>query len=579
VRRLTSTLAVVLATASSAFLVSVPSVRAQAPPAAPSSPTPQAPPTAPPPSETPAETAAPVPVAPGATPEPAAGQTPPPPLPEQPTPVPTPTPTPAPIIVEPPSAGVTPGGSQTLRLEYVYGNIAFTVANPAIADASVDETERTITIVGKAVGETTITVHDDRGLTRDIAVRVAYPAGTIPDSVQLRVTGRPASALFLRAQALAAAVKEVGLRPGATIVANQDEIQNVSALQEDDITTIDVPIIVQGDAYFTVQGVTHVRVENFALPSVSPRSLLVSDFPETLKANGILFEADVVAKQAERFLYFHFDPAGQPDRRIVLKAQNSSSQPALVQFISGAAGPEPNEMEVGHVSTQRFLVRLAQNEGTVVMIPAQTTVSLMDQVLPQHDVVSGLMQIQEIAGAPLHLTLVAQDAADAVEGPIPPSALLVGDEPHARGVYPIPEFRFDYSYEADGPDLEVPIGQIPLPNLVKGQTLAGDYGVLQDVSIRMVNNDRHNARDIAIYANPRGGRATGTFVIDRVLVQAHAMEPFGHYKLRQYTIPPGSFVRTEIVTMPEGGSSYPLRLIVAPDDGSAAPGTEDSPVY
>jgi hypothetical protein len=57
------------------------------------------------------------------------------------------------------------------------------------------------------------------------------------------------------------------------------------------------------------------------------------------------------------------------------------------------------------------------------------------------------------------------------------------------------------------------------------------------------------------------------------------MAAFGHYKLRQYTIPPGSFVRTEIVTMPEGGSSYPLRLIVAPDDGSAAPGASDSPVY
>jgi Pilus formation protein N terminal region len=581
VRRLTSTLAVVFATASSAFFASIPSVRAQAPPAQ-SSPTPQAPPTAPPAPpapETPAGTPAAAPIAPSATPQPAAGQTAPPPLPEQPTPVPTPTPTPAPIIVEPPSAGVTPGGSQTLRLEYVYGNVTFTVANPAIADATVDQTARTLTIVGKTLGTTTITVRDDRGTTRDVAVRVAYPAGSIADSVQLRVTGRPASALFIRAQALAAAIKQVSLRPGATIVANQDEIQNASALQEDDVTTIDVPIIVQGDAYFTVQGVTHVRVENFALPSVSPRSLLVSDFPETLKANGILFEADVVAKQAERFLYFHFDPAGQPDRRIVLKAQNTSSQPALVQFISGAAGPQPNEMEVGHVSTQRFLVRLAQNEGTVVSIPAQSTVSLMDQVLPTHDVVSGLMQIQEISGAPLHLTLVAQDATDPVEGPIPASALLVGDEPHARGVYPIPEFRFDYSYEADGPDLEIPIGQIPLPNLVKGQTLAGDYGVLQDVSIRMVNNDRHNARDIAIYANPRGGRATGTFVIDRVLVQAHAMEPFGHYKLRQYTIPPGSFVRTEIVTMPEGGSSYPLRLIVAPDDGSAAPGTEDSPVY
>jgi hypothetical protein len=189
------------------------------------------------------------------------------------------------------------------------------------------------------------------------------------------------------------------------------------------------------------------------------------------------------------------------------------------------------------------------------------------------------MQLREIEGSSLHLSLVAQDADAPVDGPIPTSALLGGDVPHARGVYPIPEFFYDYSYAADGPDLEIPIGQIPLPNLVQGQTLAGDYGVLQDITIRMVNNDRRNARNIAIYASPRGGRATGTFVVDRVLVQAHAMEPYGHYKLRQYTIPPGSFVRTEIVTMPEGGSSYPLRLVVAPDDGSAAPGTEDSLVY
>jgi hypothetical protein len=57
------------------------------------------------------------------------------------------------------------------------------------------------------------------------------------------------------------------------------------------------------------------------------------------------------------------------------------------------------------------------------------------------------------------------------------------------------------------------------------------------------------------------------------------LPPFSHYKLRQYTIPPGGFVRTEIVTMPEGGSSYPLRLIVAPDDGSTPPGAPDSLVY
>jgi hypothetical protein len=493
--------------------------------------------------------------------------------------VPSATPTQPPIIVDPPAAGVMPGSSERLRVMQVLGTIVVTVANPAIADASIDQVSRTLTIVGKTVGSTIVTVRDDRGLSRDVPVRVADPAGSIADNVFLRVTGRPASPTFLREQAMSAALAGVHARAGANVLSSTDTIAVAAPLRVDDIVTLDVPLIVSGDRYFTVQGTTHVRVENFAQPAIRPQSLLVSDFPETLKENGILFTADLSPKLSERFLYYHFNPANQPDRRIVLKVQNPSSQPALVQFIAGIAGPDANEMQVGHLSTQRFLVRLAQNEGTVVTVPGNATISLLAQGLPARSVVSGLMQLHEIAGAPLHLTLIAQDAADPVDGPVPSSALLVGDRPHARGIYDIPEFFFTYRYDAIGPDLEIPIGQIPLPNIVVGQTLAGDYGVLQSVTVDIVNDDRRNARQIAIYANPRGGKATGTFVIDRVLVRAHAMQPFGHYKLRQYTIPPGSHVRTEIVTMPEGGSSYPLRLIVAPDDGSAPPGSPESPIY
>ncbi|GAC1441257.1 MAG: hypothetical protein NVS2B8_03440 [Vulcanimicrobiaceae bacterium] len=484
-----------------------------------------------------------------------------------------------PIIVDPPSTGVTVGGSQTLRVMQVLGNVTVTVADPSVLEATVDQAARTIVVVGKKIGSTTVVVRDERGLERSVSIRVAYPAGDIARDASLRVTGRPATAEFLREQAIEAAVARVSLRPGARVVTSPDSVSVRGPLGVDNVTTIDVPIIASGDSYFTVTGTTRVRVENFAQPRIRPRSLLVSDYPETLKENGILFTAELVARAAERFLYYHYNPGTQPDRRIVLKVQNPSSQPALVQYISGLAGPGTNEMEVGHLATQRFLVREAQNEGTVVTIPGNATVSIMAQALPARQTASGLMQLHEIEGAPLHLTLVAQNATDTVDGPIPTSALLVGDRPHARGIYSIPQFFFDYSYDAEGPNLEMPIGQIPLPNLVQGQTLAGDYGVAQSVTVRMVNNDRHNAREIALYASPRGGRATGTFVIDRVLVQAHAMPPFGHFKLRQYTIAPGSFVRTEIVTMPEGGSSYPLRLIVAPDDGSAAPGSSDSLVY
>ncbi len=440
---------------------------------------------------------------------------------------------------------------------HVLGPISVSVADPGVVTATVDQGSASVILFGKAVGDTVVTVSDSRGLSREVPVRVAYPAGDVAPTTTVRVTGDPATQIFVGEQALAAAVAAAGVRAGATVITSPDTVSVARPLALDDVTDVTVPVIIQGNGYFTVQASTRVRVENFAQPRIPPNSLLVSDFPETLRENGILFTAGLDSKQVERFLYYHYNPPAEPQRRIVLKVRNDSPEPALVQYISGVAGPEANEMEVGHLSTQRFLVHRAQNEGTVITIPGDQTTNLMQQPLPAGQTVSGLVQLHEIDGPPLHLTLVAQNASDPVDAAIPTSALLVGDRPHARGIYKIPEFFFDVSYDTDGANLEIPIGQISLPNLVEGQTLAGDYGVLQSVTVRIVNNDRRHARRIALYANPRGGKATGTFIIDRVLVQAHAMAPFGHYKLRQYTIPPGGFVRTEIVTMPEGGSSYP----------------------
>ena len=473
---------------------------------------------------------------------------------------------------------MSPGASLFLRVSGVLGTIVATVANPAIADIAVNQVERTVEVRGKAIGTTTITLKDDRGVTRDVPVRVAFQAGSVADAAVVRITGDPATQLFIKEQSALAAARQSQARERAVIIATSDGLNVGSPLGVDDVMNVDVPVIIQGEGYFTVQGTTHVRVENLALPRISPNSLLVSDFPETLKDDGILFTADLRGDVASRFLYYHYNPAGQPDRHIVLRVRNDASEPAMVQFISGSAGPGANELEVGHLSTQRFLVRLAQNEGTVVTIPANSTVDLVDQPLPAHSVVSNLMQLRELEGVPLHLTLVAQTVGQSPSDSAGASALLAGDHPHARGEYPIPEFFFERTYDTSGADLVVPIGQIPLPNLRAGQALAGDYGVLQQLTVRMVNNDRRPAR-VALYANPRGGRATGTFLIDRVLVQAHGMAPFTNYKLREYTIPSNGYVSTTIVTMPEGGSSYPLNLVVAPDDGSISPGAPGSPAY
>jgi hypothetical protein len=155
-------------------------------------------------------------------------------------------------------------------------------------------------------------------------------------------------------------------------------------------------------------------------------------------------------------------------------------------------------MEVGHLSTLRFLARVAQNEGNVVVVPPNGTATLVDQLLPPGTVVSSLLQLRELQGESVDLTLVAQDAGEAVDKPIDASELLQSPVKHARGIYRVPEFSYDYAYEvgSDRP-LEIPIGVLPLPNLREGEALSGDYGVLQSIALT-VRNATNSEAPIAI---------------------------------------------------------------------------------
>ena len=488
------------------------------------------------------------------------------------------TPTPPPIVVDPPRVNVEPGKMSSARINGVLGNVTAAVADPAIATAVVDQAQRVLYVNGVQIGTTTVTVTDARGVTRDVPVRVAYAAGAAADTTTLRVTGNPATVDFLR-DAIATAVQSAAtLRPGASVAVAPETVPAKRDLGLDNRMELDVPVTIAGDGYFTVNGTTHVVVENTALPPIEPARLLVSDYPERLTANGVLFTARLDRTQAQRFLYYHYNPGTEPGRRILLKAHNGSNAPATVQMIEGSAGPGTNEMEVGHLSTKRFLVRQARNEGAVTTIPPGATVNIVDHPLPPQNIVSAVLQLRLVTGDPLDLALVAQDAKSPVDQSTDTTLLLAGGAPHARGVYPVPTFYFDRTYDVDGEDLEIPIGQLPLPNLRQGEALSGDYGVEQAMNVVIVNMTR-GPRAIALYANPRGGRATGTFLIDGTLVQAHALPAFSKFKVWQETINPGTFRRIRVVTMPEGGSSYPLRLIFAQDDGSPGPGAPGSPIY
>lgn len=470
------------------------------------------------------------------------------------------------------------GASVQLTVGSAISPIAAVARDPSVVGVTVDQSAQTVSLTGKTPGATDVVVTDSRGLSQSVPVRVAYLAGSVAPYITLDITGDPASGAFVRDEVARAVRQAAHIRPGAQILVDAGNVPFNGTLAQDNVAALDVPVLIQGEQFFEADGTTHVDLRNVAVPRISPDSLMVSDYPEKLLENGTLFTADLRYQQPSRFLYFHYNPPGQPDRRIVLRATNQSAEPTIVQFIDGRGGPTRNEMKAGHDATQRFLVNVIQNQGRLVTIPAKTSIDLVQQDLPAGNIVENILQLRVLSGGDVHLALFAQNASDSPNVSLASSELLQGTHRHARGIYPIPEFHVATQWSVNADYLELPIGQLPLPNDLKGEALSGDYGVLQSFVVN-VQNPMGTPQAIAIYEEPHGGRATGTYLIDGVLVQSHQVPPYSRYKIRQYVVPAHGFVRVTIVTMPEGGSSYPLRLVFAPDDGSVAPGASGSPVY
>ncbi len=488
------------------------------------------------------------------------------------------TPTPPPLSIAPASATVGVGSAVNVTVGSAISPIAAVVRDPSIASVEVDQASQRVVIVGKAPGTTTVHISDARNISSDVPVRVAFYAGSIAGHVTMQLTGDPASAQFVREEAAQAVRDAAQRRPDAQVIVSSDDVPFRGNLEQDDVASFDVPVLIQGNNDIEVDGSTHVDVQNVAVPRISPNSLMVSDYPERLTEDGTLFTADLQSQQPSRFLYFHYNPRGQPDRRIVLRAENLSREPSIVQFISGRGGPSSNEMDVGHQATRRFLVNVVQNQGRLLTIGANTSLNIVSQDLPAGSIVCNLLQLRVLSGSNVHLTLFAQDASGSPNDVIASTALLQYGHIHARGIYPIAEFHFATQWRVNEDYLELPIGQLPLPNHMQGQALSGDYGVLQSFVVN-IENPLSTPQSVAIYENPRGGRSTATYLIDGVLVQSHQVPPYSRYKVRQYVVPAHGFVRVAIVTMPEAGSSLPLKLIFAPDDGSVAPGAPGSPIY
>lgn len=389
------------------------------------------------------------------------------------------------------------------------------------------------------------------------------PAGVIPSNISLDVTGTPvADGNFLDAQIRKALDRRIRptLRPGTGLSYGPIVPWPILPLPAGSRAAVNVMVTISGDAASApVSGVTTVTLANLSVQEGPPSVLFLSDDPEYLPTEGLVFRGSVGVNHAARLYYYHSDIGVPRDLDAVLTA----SVPTRVHIVDSEAGPDLDVMNVGHTVSRDFLWFQQHVEGTLVdLTPGQPFIVRHALVL-QGEVVAGSADVHVVSGGPVGVSVVASPAGSR------PDSYLAGPrvpfDGHARhGTFDLDGYgNLAATFTVGGPDTAVKYGgRDPSPRNLDANDAGrdyGDYGVVHHITFTLANPT--DAPQLAyLYEKPLGGPVRSTFLIDGQLKELGCARMPQPYWLATYQLPPHSTGASTTVTMTDGGSFYPLEF-------------------
>jgi hypothetical protein len=444
------------------------------------------------------------------------------------------------------------------RSAQVKGNIALPVrvrAESGAVTASYDAAEEMVHVFGNWVGETELVVADERSVLR-VPVRAAKWAGRLPAQLSARVTGRPAPQDTIGRAVKAATVDGLVLEPGAWASINP-WVEQTPPLEPGQSAQVPVRVSAAGHEYLPYQVRRDVAVRNEPMRVGSADVLLVSNSPERLLSRGQWYEGTLGASQTARLLYHHVNATGASGD-LIIELVNLAGEPGEVHVIAGKGGPSLDESWAGHRAGTEFLGRRAAGAGWVVPVRPGWASPILVQRMNAGSVASGVVELRALQGADFVVRCRLER----------PRSLWLPNELNAyhpspmlgRWQYANPRVEIAARYRVGGDWTFVTIGDGAIAGGTDGERLAGNYGVIYEIALELINPTAESAR-VDVYLEPGGGVARGTLLVDGRLVEAALLTREAEAEVGRYRLGPGDMRMVHIETMPQGGSNYPVRLV------------------
>jgi hypothetical protein len=468
------------------------------------------------------------------------------------------------LQVAPKSVTLPIGNSATLQVTGLAEGPITVEGGEGVVTASADSAGATVTVNAAAVGRSSIVVRRGRGKVR-IPVRVKDWAGYPPQSVSIKVTGKPAPGAIVAEASLTAVAGSTRLNPGARL-RFPEEMPNIPSVDEGATMRFTLPIeIVAGDDYYPVTARVPVSVASVDLDLKESNLLVVSNRPERVDKDGVLMEYTFSDHEPTRLMYSHLNESDTP-RNLWVNLYNETEQPVEVWIGSSFAGPNRNEVHTGHTAAVRFLLQQGAQAGYIVEIPPGKRFVVADHLMERKDLLSGFANFQIVGQGKLRVEVHSALApgrndtrgAERLGGPFNPFKI------HPHGVFAQPYFEEWVDLTDTSEPTAVPYGISPwLIDFETGLPNTGNFGVLYRYHFVCANKANYPI-DFELVFRPQAGPGAGSFLVDGELVEAPFAKGGVETSLGRFRVEPRGERTVDVVTLPEASSNYPAYIEMRP---------------
>ncbi len=414
------------------------------------------------------------------------------------------------------------------------------------------EAPQRLRVVGRAVGTVRVPLRYGRS-QKDVVVTVRPLSGQLPERVEVVVTGDPAPADVVKEAVLRSLERRSRTSPGASLEVAPVEVPSVG---QGEVWTGEVPARIRSPFALPVEGTVPVVVRNEPVELLPPSRLLLSNNPERIARDGVLFRDVVRRGESVRMLYHHSNGAPR-DKVVTVWLRNPHPWPARVHLQLASPNAWHDTMGVGHAAARRFLELASRGAGYVLELPPGAQHRFTAQRTPPEHVVSGVLQVQVLDGGPLEVSVSVRTVYvldRAVHWEVGPD-----DKPHPRGVFGPPLVEVEARLVV-GSEWQTELGRSRQPrDLRTGAVLEGDYGVTVRLRLHL-ENPTDRAADVELVLVASSGPAYATFLVDGQPVDLKFLATGRSAPVFTATLAPREVRTVELVTMPEAASWYPVRL-------------------